>query len=350
MSRSLRARFMLWLTVQTVVVFLAVGGIVLAFNLHEQHEHPGQAAEEAKEFLLVLGLMGLSAPLLLWSAWGISRQLLKPLQEVIRSAEVIRAGQLEHRIRTATDADEIAQLARAINEAFDRYQEALDRLDRFSSVAAHQLRNPLAALRTAGEVALQQARSPAEYRDTLGRVLEDARRLSHTVDQLLTLARLSQAELGAAFEPVDLAQLTRDLLGEFAPTFEAGHLVVRVTGTDAPLIVTGLANLLREALANLLDNAVRFSPAGGHLAIDLRRQPDGRTAWCLSDSGPGLPAKVREAVPAGTRPPRLPRTEGAGLGLLVASDIVRAHRGTIAADTSEWGGARFTICLPSPAR
>lgn len=150
MKTPLRVKFMTWLIVQTLIVYVILAGILCAFNLHEQKEHPNLAAEEAEEFEIMLGLMALSLPVLFGSAWVISRRQLSPLRDVLTAAEAIRSGQLDQPIVAPLKTDEIGRLAATINDAFARYRDALNRLDRFSREAAHQLRTPLAMICATG--------------------------------------------------------------------------------------------------------------------------------------------------------------------------------------------------------
>lgn len=346
MKTPLRLKFMKWLTIQTFLVFGVLAAVLYLFNLHEQTELEHNAAEEAEEFLIMIGLMAATTPLILWSAWSISRQLLKPIQSIIRSAEIIRAGNLDHRIDAEVAADELGKLASTINEAFDRYQRSLKRLDRFSYDAAHQLRNPLAAIRTEGEVCLQQERSPGQYRETIGQILEDVDRLSHTVSQFLTLARLDRGHLASAFQEVDLTALVKAVLDELAPVSETKSIQVTASLPDTRLPMRGVPNLLRESVVNLLDNALRFTPDHGRIEVQLREESPHMALLTVADSGPGLPTSMREHLFDRTRGADGSLRDGTGLGLAIAADVIRVHGGTIKATTGELGGAKFTVQLP----
>lgn len=346
MKTTLRVKFMSWLTLHTLITFLATAAILFVFNLKERGEHPDLAEEETEELLTVFGFMSLALPVVLLAAWGISGQLLKPLQSIIRSAQVIREGKLEHRIDAEIEHDEIGKLARTINEAFDSYQNALRRLDRFSFDVAHQLRNPLAAIRTEGEVCLQRPRAAQEYQETLGRILEDARRLGHTVDQLLTLARLGRGELAGAFQELNFGSLLGEILDDLAPVIEEKQLSLQKSLPAERIAVRGIPNLLREAVVNLLDNAIRFTPEGGRLGVELRGDGSQSVLLSVADSGPGIPATRWEGIFGRSRPLNGSSNEGTGLGLAIASDVIRAHHGSIKITSSDWGGAKFTILLP----
>ncbi len=347
MRLPLRTKLMLGLMANTLVIYLAFGAALLMFNLHEQRMHPNEIEEEREELLIIYGLMAAVLPLAVGGAWLITGQLLKPLHAILRAAEEIRGGRLDRRVETPVAADELGQLAKALNEAFDNYRRVLGRLDRFSLDAAHQLRNPLAAMRTSAEVCLQQPRSREEYEEVLSRVLEECARLSHTVDELLLLAKLSRDDLQVAFEPVDLAGLARALAEDLKPAFEARGVRLSTDLPEGALTLPGSPRLLEQAIANLLDNALRLTPSGGQVALTIKAKPPGRILLSVSDSGPGL--ALTKPINSGTwETPGTAKTprEGVGLGLLIVSNVVRAHAGTVHATTSEWGGACFTLELP----
>lgn len=347
MRLTLRTKLMLGLMANTLVIYLAFGAALFAFNLHEQRMHPTEVEEEREELLIIYGLMAAVLPIAVGGAWLITGQWLKPLQAMLRTAEEIRAGRLDRRIETPVAADELGLLAKALNDAFDNYRRVLDRLDRFSLDAAHQLRNPLAAMRMSAEVCLQQPRSREEYEEVLARVLEECARLGHTVDQLLLLARLSRDDLRVSFEPVDLAGLSRALAEDLEPAFEERGVRLSLSLPEKIPPLLGSPRLLEQAVANLLDNALRLTPSGGRVALGVQTQPPGRILLSVADSGPGLTMAnpvndgAWDAHEHKARP-----NEGVGLGLLIVSNVVRAHGGTVHAKTSEWGGACFTLELP----
>lgn len=348
MRTRLRTKFMFWLMAHTLVIYIVFGLGLFIFNQHEQREHPNEAAEEQKELLILYGVMLAALPVGITAAWLITGQLLRPLQAMLRTADQIRSGQIEQRIETPVATDELGRLARTLNEAFDNYHRLLARVDRFSLDAAHQLRNPLAAMRTSAEVCLQQPRPAAEYQETLARLLEEARRLGHTVDQLLLLARLNRDTLREVFEPLDLVPLVRELAETLQPAFEARGVAFEQRWPAAPLRLRGSARLLEQAVANLLDNALRITPPGGRVLIELAALSPGGIAVTVADSGPGLGRNIQAGTLSADTPVQSPTggSEGTGLGLLIVSNIARAHGGEVQAAVSEWNGARFTMALP----
>lgn len=344
MKLSLRAKFLMWLLVLIAAIYVAFGAALFAFNLHERCEHPDEVEEEREELFIIYGLMAAVLPLAVGGAWVITGKLLEPLRSMLLTARQIQQGGLGLRVKTPVAEDELGQLASALNDGFDNYQRVLRRIDRFSLDAAHQLRNPLSSIRTAGEVCLERERSPAEYRDTISGMVEDAGRLSHTVDQLLLLARLTRADLSISFEPVLLSELVVDLLNDLKPAFEAAHVRLEARMDGGPFSVRGSPRLIEQAVSNLLDNALRFTPRDGTVLVEISRDASDVIALSVSDSGPGL-ARQGAAIPDS---PELHQSageakEGNRLGLMVVQDIIHAHGGTMQAARSQWGGAAFRL-------
>ncbi|MEN6534771.1 MAG: histidine kinase dimerization/phospho-acceptor domain-containing protein, partial [Bryobacteraceae bacterium] len=276
MKLSLRVKFMLWLLALTGVIYLLLGSGLYVFNLHERREHPDEVAEETEELLIIYGIMAGALVPAVFVAWRVSDHLLRPLRSMLKTAREIRQGGLDQRIETPLATDELGQLALTLNEAFENYRRLLERTDRFSLDAAHQLRNPLASIRASGEICLQKPRSPAEYQDVIAGIVEDSRRLSHTVDQLLLLARLAREDLSLHFEAVDLPALARELVENLRPAFEAAQVHLNVLAPESPLLIRGAPRLLEQAIANLLDNALRFTPANGKVQMEIQKTKAGR--------------------------------------------------------------------------
>lgn len=343
MRQSIRARFFSLLAVQTALVFVAIGIVLLVFNLHERREHPDLLEEETEEALLVGGAMALLFPLALLSAWWTTRALLRPWQALVARAERISEGHLDERIEVASRDDEIGRLARTLNVAFDRHRDAVRRLDRFVYDASHQLRNPLAAIRAGGEVALKRSRSAEEYADAIGSMLEDTTRLSRTVDKVLLLARVGHGSIRDAMREVVVADVIAEALMDAAAIGEErGVQVVLDRGDSEHDRARAVPELLHEAVSNLLDNALRASPPRSTITVRLSRPQHDMVRIAVEDEGPGVPATLRERL----FQPFASGRESTGLGLALVADVCRSHGGTAGmADRAE-GGARFTMDLP----
>jgi heavy metal sensor kinase len=283
--------------------------------------------------------------------WWIARRALRPVSLMVGQAREITHHTSGFRLRVPRPEDELGVLARAFNELLERLDGALRAQRRFMADASHELRTPVSVVRTAAEVALsRETRSEPEYREALAVVAEHARRLGRMVDEMLTLAR-ADAD-GLRLEAADLyldellAQCVRDA-GVLAR--ERG---VEVRGSPAPETpFRGDERLLRQMLMNLLDNAVRHTPAQGHVETLLAAR-DGLVEIAVKDEGTGVPSEDRERIferfvrvdAARSRP------GGAGLGLPIARCIAEAHGGTLALVDSGPSGSTFLVRLPVARR
>lgn len=344
-KRTIRFRFFIWLAVHTLVVFFAIGLALFAFDLYEYFENPAMLEEEVEEVLVVAGVMLVLFPLSLFGAWLISRRLLRPWKSMTVQAERISDGRLAERIAVENPSDEIGRLATTLNDIFDRYQNLLDRMQRFSYDASHQLRNPLAAIRTNSEVCLKHPRTEEEYRAAIGEILENTVRLGRTVDQLLMLARAASGALEEYGTQVCLQEIAGEVVREGQAIGELRGLSVELVAPEEPLLTQGVPDLLREALANLLDNALKFSPDGGRIEIEVSQPTPATARISVSDSGPGLAAEKKATVFRPFVRGGDSGKESTGLGLALVSDICQAHAGHCGVEDHPAGGCRFWIEL-----
>jgi signal transduction histidine kinase len=228
-----------------------------------------------------------------------------------------------------------------------RLEAAFAEMQRFTADAAHELRTPLTALRGGIEVALRAERSPADYRQVLASSLEEVDQLIRLTEDLLLLSR-STMGLSAARQPVDLEPLCLEAL-ELGVRLAKGKGVSVSMGATAPAPVQGDAGALRRAVLNLVDNAVKYTPAGGSVVVSLERSGE-RVAIIVEDTGIGIdPADAERIFEPFVRldAGRSRDTGGSGLGLSIARSIVLAHRGTLEVESRAGGGSRFTIDLPA---
>jgi len=343
-TKTIRMRFFIWLAVHTSIVFFLIWLALAGFDLYEYIEDPNNAADEIEEVLVVLGAMAILFPISLAGAWYVSRRLLRPWKSLVGQAERIGSGHLDERIGVENPSDELGRLATTLNQTFDRYQNLLDRLQRFSYDASHQLRNPLAAIRTTGEVCLKQSRTEEEYQTVIGGILEDTGRLGRTVDQLLLLARAASGALEEYRSKVDLRELADEVVREGQAIGELRGISVALVVEEKEIRIAGVADLLREALANLMDNALKFSPDGGRIEIVLVKASPNTVRIVVCDDGPGLAPEKKATV---FRPFECGSgKESTGLGLAIVADICRTHAGTFGVEDHPGGGCRFWIELP----
>lgn len=347
MKSTLRWKYFRILSGYSSVIFGVISLILLAFNIVEYIDHKGEAAEEVLEFLLLLLFMALLYPAALYASWRLTKKLLSPIQEIARSAELISSGQLSERLHAGANNDEIAQLSRSLNKAFERYQNAVHRIEQFSADASHQLRTPLAAMRTRAEVCLQKEREPEEYQQALADIVEEVQRMSHLVEQLLDLSRLGSIEAHGTFEIRDVTSVVSKITEDFQPILsDAGIQFIQTIPQTGEIPVLCNELLFREAISNLIWNAFRFVPEGGTLEITVHKKEANLSEIIVEDSGPGIDDQKKESVFQRFFKGSEPEGSGSGLGLAIVRDIVTLHQGRVWASDSRHGGAAFHIAIP----
>jgi len=228
-----------------------------------------------------------------------------------------------------------------LNALLGRLREAIETQKRFTEDAAHELRSPLTALQLQIQL-VERARTPGELREALDALRSGAKRASHLVEQMLTMARLEPEAAHEAAAAVDLEAVAASVVAELEPLAEAKGVAVRLERV-APAFVNGQAQALHTLSRNLLDNAIRYTPAGGRVTLQVRTQ-DGHAVLQVEDTGPGIPAEERER--AFDRFYRLPGTgtQGSGLGLAIVKHIADAHRAEISLGEADQGkGLRVTV-------
>ncbi|AHH99442.1 hypothetical protein GCM10010174_54750 [Kutzneria viridogrisea] len=279
----------------------------------------------------------LLAALVAWLATG---RALRPVEAIRRELAEVSESQLDRRVPVPRSRDELARLARTTNATLDRLQHAHDQQERFVADASHELRSPLANLRTGLEVALTHP-DRVDWPAVAHRSLLDVQRLQRITADLLQLA-VDPAEVAAPSGVVDLAEVVREQVAERA--LVPGGPVVRSV-VDGPAVVTGEPVRLERLLRNLLDNAVRHARTS--VTVRLRHSA-GEVVLEVIDDGPGIPAEDRERVFdrfARLDDARARDAGGSGLGLTIARDIATRHGGSLRVADSEQG-ARLVARLP----
>lgn len=306
------------------------------------------------EELAAAFLLGL--PLALAFAGGagyfLARRALAPLEEMAGRVEQITSESLNARLPIPTTKDELGRLAEIFNNLLERLEQSFEQLRRFTSDASHELRTPLTSIRSVGEVALQTNTTPEEYRDTIGSMLEEVNRLTELVDNLLTISRADAGRVQLRPAIVSAIDSARDAASLFEVLIEEKEQTITVDGDESAKIY-GDHVFLRQALVNIIHNAVKFSPVGGCISVHVQADPDSQVRIDITDNGPGIAAdhvdhifdrfyRVDES--------RTRDSGGAGLGLSIAQWAVRLHGGKIQVRTMPGNGCTFQIYLPSSSR
>ena len=283
------------------------------------------------------------------AGYWLAQRALAPVEAMARQAGQITSQRLADRLPVGSVDDELSQLASAFNHLLARLEQSFEQLRRFTSDASHELRTPLTSIRSVGEVALRKDGSRENYRDAIGSMLEEVNRLAALVESLLTISRADAGHI--ELHPTGFSAM--DLVRETAALFEVLIEEKRQTitlGGDESVTLTGDRLFLRQALVNILHNAVKFSPPGGAITMHVGRDAAGRVQLEIADTGPGIAPE--HAVKIFDRfyrveESRSRETGGAGLGLAIAQWAVREHGGEIEVVPSPRTGSSFRIHLPA---
>jgi two-component system heavy metal sensor histidine kinase CusS len=272
--------------------------------------------------------------------WVVVRRGLAPLQAMRARAAGVTASSLDTRLSLDAVPVELAELAETLNEMLARLEDSFQRLKDFSSDLAHELRTPVSNLMTQTQVALTRARSADEYREVLASNAEEYERLARMIGDMLFLAQADHGLVVPQREPVDLALQVRELFDFFDALAEEKNLHLALTGSGQ---VSGDKLMLRRALANLISNAIRHTPAGGTIRVAIESSGEA-TKLSVENSGDPIPqeqlSRIFDRFYRGDASRH--GGEGAGLGLAITRSIVRAHGGEISV-RSGGGGVCFEL-------
>ena len=279
--------------------------------------------------------------------WFVAGRALAPIKRISRTARAMSDGDLNARIAVEQTDSELEQVASTLNDAFDRLRTVVEQERRFIADASHELRTPISVLRAETEWALDRDRTPQQYKEAVTVSRRAALRMQDIVERLLALVRADLAPDVQEPAPVAMRTLLDDVLGWLAPMAQARGVRLMIDGT--PFTVNGDAEQLREALNNVIVNAVLYNTPGGSVTISTR-ESDGRARIEVVDTGIGIPA---EALPyVFDRFFRVDQARsrgmgGSGLGLSIARTIFHAHGGDITCTSEPGVGSMFVISLPA---
>jgi heavy metal sensor kinase len=300
----------------------------------------------------VLTLLLLAGPAALamtaLGGWWLAHRALVPVDRMTAQAEQIGVRHLDERISVPPAHDEVARLARTLNAMLDRLQEGVDDKQRLIADASHELRSPLAVMRAEFDVSLRSDDLSPAARELLESAREEVGRMSRTVDDLLTLAQFDEGRLELLRTRTDLrAQL--DVVARSVRSL-ADSKRLRLSVGGEPCVVDADEERMQQALRNLVDNAIKYSPPGGEVHL-MTWSRDGEAGVTVADEGPGLPPEAVAHVFD-----RFYRTDGArrrgsggsGLGLAICREVALAHGGRVWVESEQGTGSRFSIAVPGP--
>jgi signal transduction histidine kinase len=292
---------------------------------------------------------GLGLLLSLASGYFASRQAALRVEALSRTAQDVMGGDLTRRAPVVGADDEFDQLARDLNAMLDRIERLMRSARTAGDAIAHDLRTPLTRLRQRIEVALDAPPDAEADRDALRRALDETDSVLATFTAVLRLARV-QSAAGWTFQRVEISSIARDLCEFYEPVAE-DRAIKFEQHVDDDLVAPGDHSLLTQALSNLIDNAIKYTPEAGHIEVAAHRNEEGRITLSVADSGPGIREEDRERVlDRFVRLETARTTSGAGLGLSLVAAVAEIHHADLALSDGLGGeagpGLRVTLTLP----
>ena len=320
------------------------------------HTYLIQVALEMDDFYESLNhfalLLLISIPSLLLCAvaagYWISTRALSPVDLITQTARTISAQNLSSRLVVPDTGDELQRLSETLNGMLDRLETAFKKITQFTADASHELRTPVAVMRTRAELSLRKARSADEYRGVIAEVLADLEKTSSLIEQLMFLARADSGAETIRFIPTNVTEVLREACRQGSALAEAKQIVFQERIPGDSMWIQGEASSLRRLFLILFDNAVKYTPANGEVAVSLERN-DGYAVAEVRDTGIGIAEtdlpnvfeRFYRADKARTR-----ESGGVGLGLSIGRWIAQVHAGTIEVHSSTGHGSIFQIRLP----
>ena len=303
--------------------------------------------QEVRQLLLILTFgMPLAVAVAGLGGYTLARRALRPVERMTERAQSITAERLSDRLPVENPHDEMGRLATVFNETLERLETSFEQMRRFTADVSHELRTPLTSIRSVGEVGLRERRDAAAYEGIIGSMLEEADRLASLVDRLLTLSRAETGQATLSKEDVSLADLADNVVAHLGVLAEEKRQAIVIERLGTPH-VSADRTVLRHAVINLVDNAIKFSPAGGRITVRVA-ETAAEVILEVDDSGSGIDPASRERI--FDRFYRVGNdgggTAGTGLGLSIAKWAVEAHGGRLTLERSDAHGSTFRVALP----
>lgn len=309
--------------------------------------HPIEAIQKSLNYLLVIliiVLILLVIPSILGGLF-IARKIIRPISLISNKMSEISSERLDERLDDPGSDDEIANLAKTFNNLLSRLQDSFQRERQFIGDVAHELKTPIATLRSGIEISLSKPRDKKDYLKSLNETLIDTNRLSSTVNNILDLAWLGAENISNFLKPINLTSTLRDLQEIALKLAVKKHIKVKFNLEDH-IVIEGVEDKLTRALLNILDNAIKFTTSDGMISLKLR-QTNHNAVIQIKDNGIGI---VKEELPhifkRFYRGDKTSKTFGSGLGLAITEGIIKLHRGNISISSIAGKGTLVRITLP----
>ena len=277
------------------------------------------------------------------AGYFLNRRAFQPVDQITATLRSISIGNLSQRLPVASTHDELQRLAETCNEMLARLENAVERINRFTADASHELRSPVALIRTVAEYALRNPKIDADSKEAFEEILAESVDTGHLLEDMLTLARADAGYETTVFEAVDLSELVEDTAARQRPLAEAKQQAVTVR-TSGPAWISGDRSSLRRLVWILLDNAVKYTPAKGSIAVGLMATPS-EAVLTVHDSGIGIPEELLPHIfdRFVRADPSRGEVNGTGLGLAIAKWIAGAHHAKLSVQSREREGSVFRV-------
>ncbi len=277
----------------------------------------------------------------------LAKKSLRPVEEITQTARKITATNLRERIHVGNPEDEIGRLTETLNDMIGRLETSFEQVQQFSMDASHELRTPLTIMRGEIELALRERSTAASHKKTLASLLEEVLRMTSIVEGLILLAKADSGNAKLDRRPTRLDALVGEMKEDAEILAEQKGIGVTISRLDK-VTVAGDSVRLRQLMLNLIDNAIKYTPNGGHVTLRLERI-DGEAHFSVEDTGIGIPPNELRKIfnrfyRVDKSRSRLP--DGLGLGLSISKWVAEAHGGSLRAESEVGKGSRFTVVLP----
>jgi heavy metal sensor kinase len=336
-----------WFPMRMATQRIYVGDEALTIEVADpQRKYEGVLREFYSVLYVALPIVLLIAAL---GGYWLSGRALGPVDQIIDEARAIDPANLTARLSVPASGDELQRLSETLNQMLDHVEQSVQQMRRFTADASHELRAPMTLIYTAAQFALRRERSPEELKESLQKILREAKRCTDLINQLLTLARSDAGNSKLELVPNDISALVRDMVAEMSLMAANKDITVGSGLPDVPVFADVDEASFCRMLLILLDNAIKYTAPGGRVSIRVTHNA-GQVIIAVADTGVGIPVdqltfvfdrfwradKVRSRDAGGT-----------GLGLAIAREIAESHHAELTVESSVGHGSTFTVRMPS---